>query len=369
MALNFPNSPTDGQIYTDTPSGNRWVWDSANTVWKSTSTFTQTITVASTAPGSPVIGQLWWNQDYGRLLVYYSDGTSSQWVDASPSDYTSSLAYVNSNAAFGKANTALQNTSGTFAGTLSVTGNVGISTSTSNYKLDINAGSQGTTANSQVLLQRFYTASSNSGGNSNYLELTDTRVVAGSSWNGCGARLQHKVDADYQAYIQFNGGNDYGISFGTGASSTSPTGVTERMRIDSGGRITKPYQPRFGGYRTAGVVSSGNTYIANVADINVGSCYNTTTGIFTAPVAGDYFIGIFGLSNDSSSAAFQVLKNNSLVTGFWPYQSSTVGNGANPCGFGLVSLAANDTLKINVAAGNIIGDTNYHNRITIYLLG
>ena len=57
MALSFPNSPTDGQIYTDTASGNRWSWDSANTVWKSTGTFTQTITVASTAPGSPVVGQ------------------------------------------------------------------------------------------------------------------------------------------------------------------------------------------------------------------------------------------------------------------------------------------------------------------------
>jgi hypothetical protein len=124
MALNFPNSPTEGQIYTDTPSGNRWVWDSANTVWKSTSTFTQTITVASTAPGSPVIGQLWWNQDYGRLLVYYSDGTSSQWVDASPSDYTSGLAYGQANAAYSKANLSFQNTTGTLAGSLTTTGSL-----------------------------------------------------------------------------------------------------------------------------------------------------------------------------------------------------------------------------------------------------
>ena len=130
MALNFPNSPTEGQIYTDTPSGNRWVWDSANTIWKSTSTFTQTITVSSTAPGTPVVGQLWWNQDYGRLLVYYSDGTSSQWVDASPSDYTSQLAYNTANAAFGKANTALQNTSGTFEGSLTATGQIKSTSST-----------------------------------------------------------------------------------------------------------------------------------------------------------------------------------------------------------------------------------------------
>lgn len=34
MALNFPNSPTNGQAYLDTASGNRYVYDSANTLWK-----------------------------------------------------------------------------------------------------------------------------------------------------------------------------------------------------------------------------------------------------------------------------------------------------------------------------------------------
>lgn len=168
MALNFPNSPTNGQVYTDVSTGNRWAWDSANTCWKSTSVFTQTITVAASAPGEPVVGQLWWNQEYGRLLVYYNDGTSTQWVDASPSDYTSTQAfnqsnnaysisnsafnmangsyttanaafvdastantnvgkaYNTANAAFAKANNALANTTGTFAGNLTVSGNVSV---------------------------------------------------------------------------------------------------------------------------------------------------------------------------------------------------------------------------------------------------
>lgn len=142
MAINFPNSPTNGQVFTDASSGNSWSWDSANTCWKSTSTYIQTITVSSTAPGSPAVGQLWWNQDFGRLLIYYNDGNSSQWVDASPSDYTSQLAYNNSNAAFGKANTALQNTSGTFAGNLSVSGNLDLSLTTSALKLPIGTTAQ-----------------------------------------------------------------------------------------------------------------------------------------------------------------------------------------------------------------------------------
>ena len=124
MALNFPSSPTNGQLYTDTLSGNSWTWDSANTCWKSTSTYIQTITVSSSAPGTPAVGQLWWNRDYGRLLVYYSDGDTSQWVDASPSDYTSQLAYNQANAVSIVANNAFANTSGTFNGNLTVSGNV-----------------------------------------------------------------------------------------------------------------------------------------------------------------------------------------------------------------------------------------------------
>ena len=106
MALNFPNSPSDGQIYIDGSSGNRWVWDTANTCWKSTSTFTQTITVSTSPPGTPVVGQLWWNKDYGRLLVYYNDGDSNQWVEASPADGYGILAFGVANAAFNTANAA-----------------------------------------------------------------------------------------------------------------------------------------------------------------------------------------------------------------------------------------------------------------------
>jgi hypothetical protein len=42
------------------------------------------VTISDTAPGSPTAGDLWWESDTGILKVYYNDGTSSQWVDASP---------------------------------------------------------------------------------------------------------------------------------------------------------------------------------------------------------------------------------------------------------------------------------------------
>ncbi len=123
MAINFPDSPSNNDTYTDPVNGNRYIYDSANSAWKSASTFQYSVTISSTAPGSPQQGTLWWNQDYGRLLVYYQDANTSQWVDAAPADDKTVIFGV-ANGAFGKANTALQNTSGTFAGTLTVAANV-----------------------------------------------------------------------------------------------------------------------------------------------------------------------------------------------------------------------------------------------------
>ena len=30
-------------------------------------------------------GKLWWDTNTGRLMIYYADGSSSQWIEASPS--------------------------------------------------------------------------------------------------------------------------------------------------------------------------------------------------------------------------------------------------------------------------------------------
>ena len=40
------------------------------------------VTTSDTVPSSPSDGDLWWDSQNGRLLVYYQDANSSQWVDA-----------------------------------------------------------------------------------------------------------------------------------------------------------------------------------------------------------------------------------------------------------------------------------------------
>ena len=42
------------------------------------------VTVSETPPANPDEGDLWWNEDDGRLYVFYEDANTSQWVDASP---------------------------------------------------------------------------------------------------------------------------------------------------------------------------------------------------------------------------------------------------------------------------------------------
>src|SRR5215475_12080899 len=43
------------------------------------------VAVGPTPPASPAVGALWWRSDPdGRLFVWYDDGSSQQWVPATP---------------------------------------------------------------------------------------------------------------------------------------------------------------------------------------------------------------------------------------------------------------------------------------------
>lgn len=50
---------------------------------------TAVIPVGTTPPGSPADNSLWWDSSSGSLRIYYNDGSSSQWVDASSSESSS----------------------------------------------------------------------------------------------------------------------------------------------------------------------------------------------------------------------------------------------------------------------------------------
>ena len=45
------------------------------------------VSIGPSPPASPSAGDLWWNDEIGRMFVYYVDANSSQWVDASPAAF------------------------------------------------------------------------------------------------------------------------------------------------------------------------------------------------------------------------------------------------------------------------------------------
>ena len=113
-------------------------------------------------------------------------------------------------------------------------GNIGISKTDPTFKLDINSsGSLRSASGSQLLSQRIQGSTENN----DYLEITNTRVVDGPDWQSAGFRLQQKVDNTFMGYLQFNGGNNYGVSLGSGFSTISGSFVSESLRIDNSGYV------------------------------------------------------------------------------------------------------------------------------------
>lgn len=82
MALDFPNSPSIGAIYSGGGGGGMWQWDGAK--WESIGVAgaSRNVTVSDTAPTTPNPGDMWFDSVGLQLYVYYQDPTSSQWVPA-----------------------------------------------------------------------------------------------------------------------------------------------------------------------------------------------------------------------------------------------------------------------------------------------
>jgi hypothetical protein len=150
---------------------------------------------------------------------------------------------------------------------------------------------------------------------------------------------------------------------------------SEKVRIDSAGRVTMPYQPYFNVTTTGSSYTLGNndTLVFNRVVSNVGSHYSSSTGRFTAPIAGKYlFIFQTIVQGNYNNASIRYYKNGSRFYGsdmhFSPYLSaSNYWDGVH--NNQIVAMNANDYLEIVNVGPNVTYHGDHWSHFTGMLLG
>ena len=284
--------------------------------------------------------------------------------------------------------------------------NVGIGTTSPSQKLEVSD-----TTNQNVVVRV-----TNNDGNVEmqkyqddlYLNLNDTGNIIVRSGSPIAERL--RIDASGNVGIRtssivdtawytasgdntelaLDGNSGYGLMHfrGTGAGSTDTKytqGVgngkfymaydavanAHRMTIDSSGRVIMPYQPSFSVSKTGGSVGAGTFVVWNHVEHNVGSHYNTSNGVFTAPVSGVYAVS---LNVMDESNAVHVNKELNIYRNSYIYQrvygtNNVAGSHGRWTWSGNIYMSANDTLQVLVNNMTIYGNQRDYSNFSGFLVG
>ena len=170
------------------------------------------------------------------------------------------------------------------------------------------------------------------------------------------------VSGNTHGAINYNHTSDYMIF---------QTNLGEKMRIDSVGRVTKPNQPGFLAAKNNSEQTAAGTIVFNTVSTNgghnIGNHYSTTTGTFTAPIAGRY---VFMCSIHATNGNFKVdtrlrINGSDSPGGF---ALNNVDSYTQATGCVILNLAANDAVTIYHVAGGVWPDANL-TYFSGYLLG
>jgi len=216
----------------------------------------------------------------------------------------------------------LPDTAGEFV-TADASGNVGIGTSSPAYDLEVN---HSTAENATIVAK----------GSAPGIGLYDTTSSA-TNW------------------LMYGGGDN--LKFFSTPNTNGFNSVTERMRIDSAGRVTMPYQPAFmAGSNSSVVTLSGGTVLPfNLISFNIGNHFNTSTSTFTAPIAGRYLFTFQVYNNSNNQASVTLVVNGTEVdagSDKYPFIFIPSGMANNThTSQGILNLNANDAVKVQARSG------------------
>ncbi len=190
-------------------------------------------------------------------------------------------------------------------------------------------------------------------------------------------RIENTASNSLGAYLKIRDGNSTSSQHTWIGRYTNDTYIYSNnsdlgMKITNAGQVTMPNQPSFAASRSQGAVpNTSTTYIFANAYYNVGSHYNTSNGIFTAPVAGKYFFSVNLMDETSAthSNSYGLVMKNGGVFQYIYGTNPTAGTHHRFTWAGVIDLAANDTINVN--SGNITwyGAHNDYTYFSGYLLG
>jgi len=150
------------------------------------------------------------------------------------------------------------------------------------------------------------------------------------------------------------GSNGFKFLTGSDGGDDGASVLSEKLRVSSGGIVTIPNQPAFHtSGNTATLVDSTNTVIVgNVVNVNIGNCYDSSNGRFTAPVDGIYQFSFWGLVYPHASDVVNTsyAKNGTqwadLVQGGADTNSHT-----SRAGSVIMSMSENDYAELRINRG------------------
>ena len=232
MALNFPTSPVDGQTYYDSSSGNRYIYDSARSLWKyvANTAVTATVLIGTASPSSPSNGTLWWNTNLGKLFVYYTDIDTSQWVEATVGSTTVDAALMNSYVApaYNAANNAANNV--TLSYNQANTGYTQANLAYTTANLAYGAANTGyTQANLAYTTANLAYGAANTGLQNTNITIAGNVTSTGTVSDSRGDVRSSPINAQTTSYVLTTGDNGKTISTNTGVTVPNTVISTGQM--------------------------------------------------------------------------------------------------------------------------------------------